>query len=201
MNKYVSFIIVVVVIVFGVWFFANNKNKEETIINSNNKEKIMNTTLHTNKGDITIEFFDSKAPKTVANFRKLAQDGFYNGTKFHRVIRGFMIQGGDPLTKDDSKINLWGTGGPGYKFADELGPDNKNDIGTIAMANAGPDTNGSQFFINVASNNFLDTKHTVFGRVTDGMDIVTKIENTPTLLPGVLDRPVNAVVIENISFE
>ncbi|MFA6076984.1 MAG: peptidylprolyl isomerase [Candidatus Paceibacterota bacterium] len=164
----------------------------------------MNATLHTNQGDITIEFFDSQAPNTVANFVKLAKDGFYNGTKFHRVIKGFMIQGGDPLTKDDSKINLWGTGGPGYSFPDELGSvnkNNKNDAGTISMANSGPNTNGSQFFINVASNNFLDDKHTVFGRVTNGMDIVTKIENVPTLLPGIADRPATPVVIESISFK
>jgi cyclophilin family peptidyl-prolyl cis-trans isomerase len=113
-----------------------------------------------------------------------------------------MIQGGDPLSKDDSKVNLWGTGGPGYSFADELGGENKNnknDKGTIAMANSGPNTNGSQFFINVAANNFLDDKHVVFGKVVSGMDVVTKIENTPTSLPGIADRPVNAVVLESIS--
>jgi len=139
----------------------------------------------------------------VANFLKLAKEGFYDGVKFHRVIKGFMIQGGDPLSKDDSKINLWGTGGPGYSFADELGrgnENNRNDVGTISMANSGPNTNGSQFFINVVSNNFLDTKHVVFGKVMSGMDIVKEIENMPTLLPGIADRPASAVVIENISF-
>jgi len=156
----------------------------------------MNATLHTNKGDITIEFFESDAPNTVANFVKLAQAGFYNGTKFHRVIKDFMIQGGDPLTADDEKEAYWGTGGPGYTFADEIHAKNRNQVGTIAMANAGPNTNGSQFFINTKDNSFLDTKHTVFGTVVSGMDIVTAIENTAT---GAADRPLQSVVIESIS--
>ena len=203
MNKYTSFVIIVIVIVLGIWFFTGNRDKEKNIINSNNQDKTMNVTLHTNKGDITIEFFEKQTPNTVANFVKLAKEGFYDGVKFHRVIKGFMIQGGDPLSKDDSKINLWGTGGPGYSFADELGrgnENNRNDVGTISMANSGPNTNGSQFFINVVSNNFLDTKHVVFGKVMSGMDIVKEIENMPTLLPGIADRPASAVVIENISF-
>ena len=203
MNKYTSFVIIVIAIVLGIWFFTGNRDKEENIINSNNQDKTMNATLHTNKGDITIEFFEKQTPNTVANFVKLAKEGFYDGVKFHRVIKGFMIQGGDPLSKDDSKINLWGTGGPGYSFADELGrgnENNRNDVGTISMANSGPNTNGSQFFINVVSNNFLDTKHVVFGKVMSGMDIVKEIENMPTLLPGIADRPASAVVIENISF-
>ncbi|MBI5139255.1 peptidylprolyl isomerase [Candidatus Nomurabacteria bacterium] len=158
----------------------------------------MTTTLHTNKGDIKIQFFEEQAPKTVANFIKLAKDNFYNGVKFHRVIKGFMIQSGDPLTKDDGKMDLWGTGDPGYKFADELGPKNKNDVGTISMANSGPNTNGSQFFINVAGNNFLDSKHTVFGKVVSGMDVVTAIENSKT---DGRDRPLEAVVINSVTLE
>lgn len=215
MKKYISFVIIAVLIIFGVWFFTRNNNKEESIINLNNqsasvldsgevKEKIMSATLHTSKGDITIEFFDKQAPNTVANFIELAKEGFYNGTKFHRVIKDFMIQGGDPLSKDDGKVDSWGTGGPGYSFSDELGKgneNNKNDVGTIAMANSGPDTNGSLFFINVAPNNFLDTKHVVFGKVVSGMEVVTKIENTPTLFPGIADRPVTAIVIESISLK
>lgn len=163
-----------------------------------NQQKVMQATLHTNQGDITIEFMDSDAPNTVANFVKLAKAGFYDGTKFHRVIQDFMIQGGDPLTKDDSMIDRWGTGDPGYKFNDEIHKNNKNDIGTIAMANSGPNTNGSQFFINVANNNFLDTKHTVFGRVTAGMDVVTKIEGVET---GANDRPLEPVIIESITLK
>lgn len=156
----------------------------------------MNATLHTTKGDITIEFFETDAPDTVANFTKLAKEGFYDGTKFHRVIQSFMIQGGDPLTKDDAQMARWGTGGPGYKFADEIHENNRNDIGTISMANSGPNTNGSQFFINTADNNFLDSKHTVFGRVTAGMDFVQAIESTPT---GPGDRPLEPVVIERVT--
>jgi cyclophilin family peptidyl-prolyl cis-trans isomerase len=147
-------------------------------------------------GDITIEFFDKDAPNTVANFRKLAGSGFYDGTKFHRVIAGFMIQGGDPLTKDDSKSAMWGTGGPGYTFADEIRANNHNVIGTISMANAGPNTNGSQFFINVANNGYLDGKHTTFGKVTSGMDVVDKIQHTAT---DGNDRPVTPVVIQSVT--
>lgn len=107
-----------------------------------------------------------------------------------------MIQGGDPQTKDDSLVTRWGTGGPGYQFADEIHENNRNEAGTIAMANSGPDTNGSQFFINVADNTFLDTKHTVFGRVVSGMDVVKAIEGTPT---GASDRPLEAVVINSVT--
>jgi cyclophilin family peptidyl-prolyl cis-trans isomerase len=156
----------------------------------------MSATLHTTKGDITIEFFADKAPNTVANFRKLAEEGFYDGTKFHRVIENFMNQGGDPLTKDDSQAARWGTGGPGYRFADEIYAGNRNDVGTISMANAGPDTNGSQFFINVRDNASLDTKHTVFGRVTAGLDVVMAINSVET---DARDRPLEPVVIKSIT--
>jgi peptidylprolyl isomerase len=156
----------------------------------------MKTTLHTNKGDIEIEMMDAMAPKTVANFTKLAKEGFYDGTKFHRVIKDFMIQGGDPQSANDTLVSRWGTGGPGYQFEDEIHAENKNDAGTIAMANSGPNTNGSQFFINVANNNFLDTKHTVFGRVVKGMEVVSAIENTAT---GANDRPEEAMVIESVT--
>lgn len=156
----------------------------------------MMITLHTSKGDITLEMMEKEAPGTVANFAKLAKEGLYDGTKFHRVIKGFMIQGGDPQTKDDSLMSRWGTGGPGYKFADEIHANNHNAAGTIAMANAGPNTNGSQFFINVKDNNFLDTKHTVFGKVVSGMDVVQAIENVAT---NETDRPLEAVVITSVT--
>lgn len=155
----------------------------------------MKAFLHTNKGDITIDLMESDAPNTVANFVKLAKAGFYNGTKFHRVIKDFMIQGGDPLSKDDSQAARWGTGGPGYSFADEIHKHNQNVPGTIAMANAGPNTNGSQFFINVANNNFLDTKHTVFGKVSEGMDTVSQIENAEV---DSRDKPIEPMVIQTI---
>jgi peptidyl-prolyl cis-trans isomerase B (cyclophilin B) len=128
--------------------------------------------MHTNHGDITLELFDEDAPKTVENFKKLAGDNFYDGVIFHRVIKDFMIQGGDPTGT--------GTGGPGYTFEDEFN-DNKVVRGALAMANAGPNTNGSQFFIvTTDAAPWLDGKHTVFGRVTDGMEVVDKIEGSET---------------------
>ncbi|HWP61340.1 MAG TPA: peptidylprolyl isomerase [Candidatus Paceibacterota bacterium] len=157
----------------------------------------MQITLHTNKGEIVLEMMEKDAPNTVANFAKLAKEGFYDGTKFHRIIKDFMIQGGDPQTKDDSLMARWGNGGPGYKFADEIHANNRNDVGTIAMANSGPNTNGSQFFINVADNSFLDTKHTVFGQVIRGMEVVEQIAEVET---NASDRPLEAVVIESVTF-
>ncbi|HVT75212.1 MAG TPA: peptidylprolyl isomerase [Candidatus Paceibacterota bacterium] len=164
---------------------------------NNIMHNITSATLHTSLGDITIAF-NPATPNTVANFVKLAEAGFYNGTKFHRIIAGFMNQGGDPLTKDDSKAGLWGTGGPGYQFADEIGVDNHNVAGTISMANAGPNTNGSQFFINAADNTFLDTKHTVFGRVTEGLDVAMKMNQVKT---DGSDRPLTPVVITSITLK
>jgi cyclophilin family peptidyl-prolyl cis-trans isomerase len=158
----------------------------------------MKAILHTTKGAITIELLDTLAPQTVANFTKLAKEGFYDGIKFHRVIKGFMIQGGDPLTKDDNQSGMWGTGGPGYKFDDEIHTENNNVSGTIAMANSGPNTNGSQFFINTNDNVFLDTKHTVFGKVVEGIEVVQAIEETPT---NSSDKPLDAMVINSVSIE
>src|SRR3954454_13243433 len=144
-------------------------------------------TMHTNHGAITIELFDGDAPKTVENFRKLAGDGFYDGVIFHRVIKDFMIQGGDPTGT--------GTGGPGYTFEDEIN-EHKVARGALAMANAGPGTDGSPFFIvTIDAAPWLDGKHTVFGRVTEGMDAVDSIEGTPT---GARDKPVDDVLIERI---
>lgn len=152
-------------------------------------------TIKTNQGDIKIELFVEYAPKTTANFIDLANDGFYDNTKFHRVIKGFMIQGGDPLSKDNSQKDYWGTGGPGYVFEDEIHENNQNLKGTIAMANRGPNTNGSQFFINTADNDFLNLKHTVFGKVTKGIDVIKKIEEVETEGP---DRPIEDVVVSTI---
>jgi cyclophilin family peptidyl-prolyl cis-trans isomerase len=134
--------------------------------------------LHTNLGDIQVEFYGDKSPNTVNNFLKLAANGFYDGTKFHRVIPDFMIQGGDPNSKDDDWSND-GMGGPGYQFNDEFN-DQKLVSGSLAMANSGPNTNGSQFFIvTAAATPWLDGHHTNFGQVVSGMDVVTKIENLP----------------------
>ena len=143
--------------------------------------------MHTNHGDITIELFDEEAPKTVENFKKLAGDNFYNGVIFHRVIKDFMIQGGDPTGT--------GRGGPGYTFEDEIN-EHKVVRGALAMANAGPDTNGSQFFVVTAeATPWLDGKHTVFGRVTNGMDVVDTIEAVET---DPNDKPLEPVSIERV---
>jgi peptidylprolyl isomerase len=155
-------------------------------------------TFKTTEGNFKIELFTNTMPITTENFIKLANNGFYDNTKFHRVIPEFMIQGGDPLSKDDSKKHLWGTGDPGYKIKDEFAGPNKNVVGTISMANAGPNTGGSQFFINVANNNFLDGKHPVFGKVIEGMDIVEKISTVAT---GSQDKPIKAVVIEKVTIK
>jgi cyclophilin family peptidyl-prolyl cis-trans isomerase len=149
---------------------------------------VSQATLETNHGPIEVELFDDDAPKTVENFRKLAGDGFYDGIVFHRVIKDFMIQGGDPTGT--------GTGGPGYQFEDEFN-DHKIVRGALAMANAGPNTNGSQFFIvTTDAAPWLDGKHTVFGQVTNGMDAVDAIENAPT---GGGDKPVEDAVIQKVS--
>lgn len=177
---------------------AAASSHQVTNVTNNNNQRYMQATIHTNLGDITIEFFDKDAPNTVANFTKLAGSGFYDGTKFHRVIEGFMVQGGDPLTKDDAQQARWGTGGPGYQFADEIHANNKNVVGTISMANAGPNTNGSQFFLNVADNNFLDSKHTVFGKVVAGMDVVQKLQAVET---GEADRPLSPVTITGVTLK
>ena len=146
-----------------------------------------NATLHTNHGAIDIELYPDDAPKTVENFVKLAGDGFYDGVIFHRVIPDFMIQGGDPTGT--------GSGGPGYTFEDEAN-DKRVERGALAMANAGPNTNGSQFFIvTTDAAPWLDGKHTVFGRVTNGMDVVDAISAVDR---DSSDKPVDTVVIERI---
>ena len=161
----------------------------------------------TTEGDFTIQLFEEQAPKTVANFTGLADGSkewtdprsgkkmkapLYNGTIFHRVIDGFMIQGGDPLGQ--------GTGGPGYKFEDEFHPKLRHTkAGILSMANAGPNTNGSQFFITLAETSWLDNKHSVFGEVVSGMDVVKKIGSTQTSKPG--DRPVKPITIQSVTIE
>jgi len=199
-NKIILTIVILSVLVVGSFYFftkedVENKNEQPPIIII--EENNMFAVLKTNFGDIKLELFSEDAPNTVENFVTLIESDFYDGIRFHRIIKGFMLQGGDPLSKEESMRSRWGTGGPGYTFADEIHSNNKNNTGTISMANAGPNTNGSQFFINTADNNFLDTKHTVFGKVVEGMDVVTKIENTETnKMAG--DQPIEDVIINNI---
>ena len=153
----------------------------------------------TSMGNFTILLSPDTAPKTVANFVKLAQSGFYTGIKFHRVIQGFMIQAGDPFSKNEMKKNMWGTGGPGYTFDDELTGKETYPQGTFAMANAGPNTNGSQFFIVTATPGApLPPSYTVFGHVISGMDVPLAIEKVKTETN---DRPITDVVINGITIE
>src|SRR5438874_4831533 len=161
----------------------------------------------TSEGNFTVRLFDAETPNTVGNFVGLAEgtkewtdprtghkvkQPYYNGTVFHRVIAGFMIQGGDPLGQ--------GTGGPGYTFADEFSPQLRHSKpGILSMANRGPNTNGGQFFITLAATPWLDGKHSVFGEVVEGMDVVTKIGSMPTSKPG--DKPLKPITVESVTIE
>lgn len=159
-------------------------------------EKVTHATITTNKGVIEITFA-TNTPKTVENFAKLAASGFYNGTRFHRVIADFMIQGGDPLSKDLANKASWGTGGPGYKFNDELTGSEKYPLGTLAMANSGPNTNGSQFFIVTANPGYpLPPNYTVFAHVSKGIETALAIQKVKT---DSSDRPLEDVVVESIT--
>lgn len=166
-------ILAIVIIGTGVYYYNMSKTKNTKVL------------LETNMGNITIELYNDM-PVTSGNFEKLVGQGFYNGVIFHRVIDGFMIQGGDPMGT--------GIGGPGYTIKDEFthSGGNRNDRGTISMANAGPNTGGSQFFINLVDNNFLDSKHPAFGFVVSGMDVVDKIGKAET---DGNDRPLEDVEI------
>lgn len=178
-NKITIFIIIL--ILFAIIFIAiKMAPQKNTGQNDNTKVK-----LETNYGIIILELY-SDMPMTTGNFEKLVEEGFYNGVIFHRVIDEFMIQGGDPTGT--------GMGGPGYKINDEFTHKsaNKNNRGTISMANAGPNTGGSQFFINLVNNNFLDSKHPVFGEVIEGLDVVDKIAKVKT---DPNDKPLNEVKI------
>ncbi len=171
-----------------------------------NEEENMNSiaVFKTNMGEFKVELFEDKAYLTASNFIKLAKDGFYDGTKFHRVIgpdkappNGFMIQGGDPKSKDDSLWEEWGTGGPAYTIPDEFNDELRHDSpGILSMANSGPDTGGSQFFITVTATPWLDGKHSIFGKVVKGYDVVEKISRVKT---GPVNRPLKPVIIEKIT--
>lgn len=186
----------------------NSINNQKTMDNKTEKPsddltgKYAGVVMKTNMGDITLKLYGEASPVTVNNFLNLAKSDYYDGIKFHRVIRDFMIQGGDPLTKDDKLMNRWGTGGPGYSIDDEYIDGLSNVRGTISMANAGPNTGGSQFFINLVNNTNLDwdkqpttSKHPVFGEVVKGLDVVDAIAVLET---DGRDRPVDAVIIEDI---
>jgi peptidylprolyl isomerase len=179
MNKKIIIFIIALILIAGIGIYKMTENSIE-----NTKVK-----LETNYGDIIIHLY-SDMPITSGNFKKLVEQDFYNGVIFHRIIDGFMIQGGDPTGT--------GMGGPSYTIEDEFthAGGNKNNRGTISMANAGPNTGGSQFFINLVDNNFLDTKHPAFGKVIEGMDVVDKIAKVET---NAQDKPLEDVVIVKAS--
>ena len=151
--------------------------------------------IATSEGEMTVEFWPEVAPKTVENFKTLARKGFYDGTCFHRVIKDFMIQGGDPLTKDATKEHSWGTGGPDHNVKAEFN-DRHHDRGVLSMArSSNPDSAGSQFFICHGNPRFLDKQYTAFGKLIKGDEVLEKIATTPTRSP---DRPIKKVVVESI---
>jgi peptidyl-prolyl cis-trans isomerase A (cyclophilin A) len=165
--------------------FSDMKKQTEAVPSEKNRYAV----IQTNMGTIKFELYEDRVPLTTGNFIKLAQRGFYDGIIFHRVINGFMIQGGDPLGN--------GTGGPGYSIKDEFSPMLRHDSeGIVSMANAGPDTGGSQFFITLEKTPWLDGKHAVFGKVVEGMDVVRAIGKVKT---GANDKPIEPVVMEKVT--
>ena len=201
MGKYFYILALCLVVVIGGIFFAAHSGSAGMSFNmllDQDKGKGENgivanriAVFTTNKGTFEVELFEDKSPITTKNFIDLVEKGFYDGLIFHRVIDGFMIQGGDPSGN--------GTGGPGYHIPDEFHPELKHsDEGVLSMANAGPNTGGSQFFITLAPTPWLDNHHAVFGKVVEGMDVVREIGHTPTSYG---DRPVHDVVIEKITLK
>ncbi|MAG52393.1 MAG: peptidylprolyl isomerase [Nanoarchaeota archaeon] len=153
--------------------------------------------METSMGVMEFELFEDKVPETTNNFNQLVNNGFYDGVRFHRVIKDFMVQTGDPLSKDVSKQEMWGTGGPGYTIHDEFLSELKHDKkGLLSMANSGPNTGGSQFFITLVPTPWLDNKHTIFGKIISGEDVLDKIGNVETEGP---DRPKEDVIINKIT--
>ncbi|HAM71477.1 MAG TPA: peptidylprolyl isomerase [Verrucomicrobiales bacterium] len=174
---------------------GKDAKKEESKTNVNANEVAV---IKTSQGEMVLEFWSDVAPKTVENFKTLAKKGFYDGTCFHRVIKDFMIQGGDPLTKDDKMAARWGTGDPGYKIKAEFN-DRSHTKGVISMARSNdPDSAGSQFFICHGSPTFLDHKYTAFGKLIKGEDVLDKIATSPTGGGGEGSRPASRINVESI---
>jgi peptidyl-prolyl cis-trans isomerase B (cyclophilin B) len=170
---------------------TKNDKKETPVSNTNNEVAVIKTVA----GEMVIEFWPDVAPKTVENFKTLAKKGFYDGTAFHRIIKGFMIQGGDPLTKDETKQNRWGTGDPGYKIKAEFN-ERSHKRGVISMARSqDPDSAGSQFFICHGDPSFLDRQYTAFGKLIKGDEVLEKLATTKT---GFQDRPAERQGVESV---
>ena len=177
-------------------FAAEEKKEEKKTMNTSNEVAL----IKTSNGDMVIEFWADAAPNTIENFKKLARAGFYNGTTFHRIVKGFMIQGGDPLTKDPANESRFGTGDPGYKIKAEFN-NHSHDRGVISMARSqDPDSAGSQFFICLAPVHRLDHQYTTFGKLIKGDDVLEKIGGTPVALGsgGEMSKPLKRIEIEKI---
>lgn len=191
-------LLIISIIVFGIIACNAQDNTQVKSSDSKTKKESKEMTvavIKTNMGTIEIELYAEQTPKTVENFVGLANKGYYKGVIFHRVIANFMIQGGDPTGTGRGGQSLWGK-----PFADEIVPSlTFDEPGILAMANAGPNTNGSQFFITVASTDWLDGKHTIFGKVINGMDVVYAISKVATSKPG--DKPLKDVVMESVTIE
>src|SRR5213082_2688631 len=175
---------------------AEEKKKENTPMNSSNEVAV----IKTNEGEMVVQFWTDAAPSTIENFKKLARQGFYDGTIFHRIVKGFMIQGGDPNSKDPAKENSYGQGGPGYNLKAEFN-DHSHDRGVISMARGpDPDSAGSQFFICLAPVRRLDGQYTTFGKLIKGDDVLDKIGNTPVdrNAQGEMSKPTQRIVIESV---
>src|ERR1700680_485201 len=183
-------------LVFGSALLAAEEKKEISPMNSANEVAV----IKTSEGEMVVQFWTDAAPNTIENFKKLARSGFYDGTIFHRIVKGFMIQGGDPLTKDPKNENSYGTGGPGYKIKAEFN-DHSHERGVISMArDPNPDSAGSQFFICLAPVTRLDHEYTTFGKLIKGDDVLGKIGDTPVgrNSGGENSKPAKRVVIESI---
>ena len=180
----------------GAVFAAEEKKEEKTSVNTSNEVAV----IKTSEGEMVVEFWKDAAPKTIENFKKLARSGFYNGTIFHRIVKGFMIQGGDPTSKDPGKDSRYGMGDPGYKIKAEFN-DHSHERGVLSMARGpDPDSAGSQFFICLAPVQRLDHQYTTFGKLIKGDDVLEKIGNTPVTQNsmGEMSKPTKRVVIEKI---
>jgi peptidyl-prolyl cis-trans isomerase B (cyclophilin B) len=188
--------ILAVALLLSSALFAAEENKENPPMNASNEVAV----IKTSEGDMVVQFWTDAAPNTVENFKKLARSGFYDGTIFHRVVKGFMIQGGDPNSKDPGKESSYGQGGPGYKIKAEFN-DRSHERGVISMARSSdPDSAGSQFFICLASVSRLDHQYTTFGKLIKGNEVLGKIGDTPVTRSssGENSKPTKRVVIESI---